>query len=395
MPFSYQNLIVLFISYFFVLLNYSLIRASTTTFFLEAFKAKATPIGWFISVFILSLTIGIMNRLQKKWGMHKLFLVFSLFSGFIFLESFFLHLQGQGVGSYSLYVWKEVYIVIQVHLLLAYTNSWLDREHFLKWIGPLGAIGSLGGIFGGLLTSWISDNFGTTAVFYTGLFFTVLPGITAFFTLRINHSSSTPASPFESLNTKEIKRYVFLIVALTLLSQFVINIADFQFNLVFEKNLTDANARTSFLGKIYSLTNFATLVIQVIFVPFIFRFVSSSSLHFFIPLSYILSISLGVSLNSELILVSSGLYLYLKSADYSLFSGAKELLYQPLKAEQKYGVKYLTDMLSYRAGKALISLVLLYLQNTRILTVLMLSFLILWIILLAPLFKLQKQMKLS
>ena len=85
-------------------------------------------------------------------------------------------------------------------------------------------------------------------------------------------------------------------------------------------------------------------------------------------------------------------YIYLKASDYSFFSAAKEILYQPLKVQQKYGAKYLTDMLVYRVAKALIAAVLIYLQSSTILNTLMLIFLVIWIVLVIELFKLQKKL---
>jgi AAA family ATP:ADP antiporter len=87
----------------------------------------------------------------------------------------------------------------------------------------------------------------------------------------------------------------------------------------------------------------------------------------------------------------AALFTYLKAADYSLFSSGKEILYQPLQPEQKYGAKYLTDMLVYRAGKAVVALVLIYLQSSTILNMLMFIFLGIWIFPIIKLFQLHRQ----
>jgi len=86
------------------------------------------------------------------------------------------------------------------------------------------------------------------------------------------------------------------------------------------------------------------------------------------------------------------LYAYFKSSDYSLFSAGKEILYQPLLPEQKYGAKYLTDMLVYRLSKAAVSAVLIYLQSSTILNMLMLTFLFIWIVLVVELFRVRKEL---
>ncbi len=88
----------------------------------------------------------------------------------------------------------------------------------------------------------------------------------------------------------------------------------------------------------------------------------------------------------------AALFIYFKSADYSIFSAGKEILYQPLTSSQKYGAKYLTDMLVYRFSKALIAAVLIYLQSSTILNMMMISFLVIWLILIVKLFKIQHKL---
>jgi AAA family ATP:ADP antiporter len=88
----------------------------------------------------------------------------------------------------------------------------------------------------------------------------------------------------------------------------------------------------------------------------------------------------------------AGLYIYFKAADYSFFSAGKELLYQPLASAQKYGAKYLTDMLVYRASKASIAVLLIYLQSSSILDMMMGGFLLLWLIIVMKLFSLHRKL---
>ena len=84
--------------------------------------------------------------------------------------------------------------------------------------------------------------------------------------------------------------------------------------------------------------------------------------------------------------ISAG-FVILKGADYSLFASAKELLYFPLTAAQKYGTKYISDIVVYRFAKGLVSLLLIYFQELYIINWLMYLCLILWVISLVPLMK--------
>jgi ATP/ADP translocase len=53
-----------------------------------------------------------------------------------------------------------------------------------------------------------------------------------------------------------------------------------------------------------------------------------------------------------------------KTLDYSLFRGAKELVYLPLSFDGRYRTKELIDVFGYRSGKAVSSLGIAALQKT-------------------------------
>lgn len=385
-----KNLLVFLAAYFLVLFNYPLIRASSTALFFDAYGAKSSPIAMFFSVFFLALSIMVCSRIQAGSIVQKVFLYVSLFSSGAFFLGSLGSLAGNGPSAFIPFVWKEIYIVLQVHLLLAYANNYFSRDDFKLLLGPVGAAGSLGGIFGGMLTSYIAD---TTMVMWTGIFFTFVPAVFFLFTQPVvTRSEAKKKSPLSSLNSPGIKKYVFYVAAIVLLTQFVINIADFMFHLEFEKSIISSHARTSYLGQMYSLTNLLTLVFQLLLLPVLLPRVSERNFHLFIPVSYVISIAFMLGGSGIGLLPIAALFTYLKAADYSLFSSGKEILYQPLQPEQKYGAKYLTDMLVYRVGKALVALVLIYLQSSTILNMLMFIFLGIWIFLIIKLFQLHRQL---
>ncbi len=388
-----KNLLIYLASYFLVLFNYPLIRASGITFFFEAFGAKSSPTAMFVSVFFLALTVMVCNKIQTNSAVQKVFFLASAVSGLLFISGTLGYLSGSHFSAYIPFIWKEIYIVLQVHLLLAYGNTFFSRDEFKLLLGPIGAAGSIGGILGGLLTSYLSAEWGTSTVMWTGVFFIFLPAILFLFTRPVLAKiSEKNVSPLKSLDTPAIRRYVFYVALVVFLTQFVINIADFMFHLEFESQITSSQERTAYLGRMYSLTNLLTLIFQVVLLPFLLPRVSEKNFHLFIPLSYAVSIALMLSGSGIGLLPIAALFTYLKAADYSLFSSGKEILYQPLKAQQKYGAKYLTDMLVYRAGKAFVALVLIYLQSSSILNMLMFIFLGIWILLIIKLFQLHRHL---
>jgi AAA family ATP:ADP antiporter len=375
-----RNFSLLGFSYFVILFNYPFVRASSTTLFVEAFGAKASPQGWLAAVILLIAAVAISNRLQARLGFHKTFAIVSCASIFLFTVSYWAYQQGMSWGAFAAFAWKEVYIVLQVHLILAYANSWLKRQEFLKWVGPLGALGSLGGVAGGLATSWLARTEGTGATLMVGQIFIFLPALIALFLDKIEGTEATyvdDMSPLKSLSTPEIKRYVMYVAAIVALSQIVINIADFQFGILFEAAIEETNKRTAYLGEIYTATNALTFVLQIVILPLMLKRLKERTLHLLIPLSYLLCLAFG--LNSGALMASAVFYTYLKASDYSFFSAGKELLYHPLTPVQKYGAKYFTDMLVYRASKAAMAGVLIYFQSEAMLIGVMIGALLIWL----------------
>lgn len=388
-----KNLIFFFLAYFLVLFNYPLIRASTTSLFFDAYGAKSTPAAWAWAIVFLSIAIYLCNKIQKHKTVQYVFTAASILSALIFLAGSMSSFQGNKLFAYFSFIWKEICVVLQVHLLLGYSNNYFRKEDFKLLVGPVGAMGSLGGIFGGLLTTYLSSNGGTLLVLQVGVAFVVIPVLFFINTQKL----TTPATeakktPLASLDTPDLKRYVLYICAMVALTQFIINIADFKFNLAFEGAVPTSDLRTAYLGNIYTATNALTFIFQFFLLPFILVKVTERNLHLFIPLSYLICL-VALILGSQIgLLPIAMLYIYFKAADYSFFSAGKEILYQPLAGPQKYGAKYLTDMLVYRSSKALIALILIYLQTPSILDIIMMGFLFIWLFVVVKLFSLHRKL---
>jgi len=387
-----KNFIFFLLAYFLVLFNYPLIRASTTSLFFEAYGAKSSPAAWLWAIIFLSISIFLCNRLQKTKSVQFVFTAVSLISALIFFSGNLSLFEGNKFFAYLSFIWKEICIVIQVHLLLGYANNYFKKSDFKLLVGPVGAVGSLGGIFGGLLTSFTSSSGGTQLVLDIGVIFVALPVIFFILTKKLNTVDSHHKSPVSSIDTPDLKRYVFYICGMVALAQFIINIADFKFNLAFEMAIPTSDLRTAYLGKIYTWTNGLTFIFQFLVLPFVLPRVTERNYHLFIPISYLISI-VAMMLGTQIgLLPVAMLYIYFKAADYSFFSAGKEILYQPLEGPQKYGAKYLTDMLVYRTSKASIAVILIYLQSSLILDMMMVGFLLLWLVVVMKLFGLHQKL---
>jgi len=376
-------------TFFIILATYPMIRTTTISIFMNHHGGGKTPLVWFYSVVVLSVTIFIYNILYQRFKIQTLFLLTSILSICFFSVGTQLVTSFPWI-AYLLFIWKEVYIVLLIHLALGYLNESIDISFAKLFYGLVGAVGSIGGILGGLLVHKLTYSFSTEQI----LLFSALPlavGIFSFWNVRflkveskVIKESRSKLSPLESI--RDIKKYIFLFVLLLALTQIVLSLANFKFNLLFDQLVPNKEDKTRFLSTLYSLVNAFSLIVQIFIIPYLFRFVSIGKTHLLIPLFYTIIIIIGFFLFGTLFSVGT-VFMMLKGSDYSLFNAAKELLYFPLKNIQKTGAKYIVDMVAYRGAKGLISFVLIFLQSETFITVSLFLSLGCWMMLLIPLLR--------
>lgn len=363
---------------FSLLFSYPLVRSTTTVFFLESAGAAKSPLVWIFSVLALSVMVSLKNIAQTKVSLHAIFHGVVILTLSIMFGSLYFYTQGFSQAAYILYVTKEVYIVLCVHMILGYLNSSLTTEQAKLFYGPLGAIGSLGGILGGLSTSFLASRIDNTTLLILGLSFLIFSSWAFSLTdkkynIHLNKPSRTP---LRSLGA--VKGYVALIIGVIVISQFCINIANLKFNLLFEQLVVGAQEKTAYLGGLYSLINTVSLVTQFFLIPFFFHRFKLNQIHLSLPVVFGLSTIMMLTGSGAALSLVAGGFMVMKAMDYSLLAAAKELLYFPLSVEQKYGAKYLADMVFYRLAKGLISAVLLFFQSHLAINILLGLSLVTW-----------------
>ena len=379
-----KNSILLAVVVMFLLLfTYPIIRSTVTAIFLNDFGAKKTPLVWLYSIAGLSVAIFIYNKFQIKYSIQKLYIITASLTFLFFCGSIYALQLGIKWWAFPLFVWKEIYIVLLIHLTLGYINSLLDEKQAKVLYGPLGAISSVGGILGGLLTSKLTYSFKSPTILFIGAFIMLLSTIfismtTKKFSLSKNKDHRGKESPIHSI--VEVKKYIFLLAGLILLSQFVINLANFKFNILFNELVPLKIDKTRNLGKIYAAINLVSLLTQIFIIPFAFQMYKIVTVHKFIPIFYGVVAFFGLFIGSGSLLPVALAFILFKVLDYSLFSAAKEILYFPLDARQKYGAKYIVDMIVYRFGKGLISLLFVFFQGPLFVNTLLIISLLAWLV---------------
>lgn len=396
-----KDILLVAFNMFLLLFSYPLLRSASTAIFVDSYGAKNTPLVWILSVGALALFVSLFNKLQKTKNLFYLYKVVVNSTLIMLLLCNLLYYFKFNPSAYFYYVWKEVYIVLLVHLSLGYLNAKLDFKIARIAYGPLGALGSFGGVLGGEFTNlvipWVNTNlaqgFGLIVVGLIGILILLISALIFRGNDKANivqevASRKISKSPLGAI--KEVKSYVFLIAAIVGISQFVINLANFKFNLGLEQYISGAEEKGAFLGRVYRNINFLSFIFQIFLIPIILKFLKVKWIHFLIPFIYtiVFFTTLGPIGGFAPVTV---LFVIYKGLDYSIFSAAKEMLYFPLSEMGRYGAKYVVDMVVYRASKMLISVVLLYYNSAFFVDCTLGICLIVWVILTAFLFAKNKE----
>ncbi len=385
-----RNILLVAFNLFLVLFSYPLVRATSTAMFIETYGAKSTPVIWILSVVLLSLSVLLLNFLQKKRSVFFLYSFVSILTTIVFVVCNLLYAIDLKQIAYLYAVWKEVYIILLVHLSIGYLNSKVSHETARLTYGPLGALGSLGGVLGGLCVAKVIPFFNSMYGDGSGLILSGMlgAGIICITTILFHSENSflvqrEKPSPLNSIKNKA--NYVIIISLIVMLSQFVINLANFKFNLGVESYVSGAEGKGVFLGKIYSSVNFVSFIFQIFLIPILLKVFREQKVHLLIPVIFLaIFVSSSFSLGFAPVAI---MFVAMKGVDYSLFSTAKEMLYFPISKEARYGAKYIVDMVVYRFSKMLISLVLLTFTSITFVNSMMALCLILWLILVVYMIK--------
>ena len=389
-----KNLLFLTLAYFFALMSYSIIRSSSDAFFIQLQGAKNWPWASFYSVITLSLCVFIFSKIQKKIGVKKLYIGVSIFSAIYFCSSAFALKAELKAFSYMIYIWKECYSVILVHFCLAFFNTHFSYDLARSLLGPFAAIASTGPIVGGLLVSFATRHIGIFWLVLIGVMFCLITSL-CFAMLTEQPASTRVERRLETTPLASVKGlwpYLTGIIGTIIITQFVINVLSFRFNLMVQENFASMVDKTVFFGRVYTIINVATLFILSILTPLALKNTSLRTNHFTVVGIYLVGILPVIFFQGHLLGAMATVFIASKAIDYSFFGTIKEMLYYPLNEYQKYGAKYIVDMVMYRGSKGLVSLFLAYVQNFRVLNILLALACLFWLAIVVHLFRLREKL---
>jgi AAA family ATP:ADP antiporter len=347
--------------------DYGIVRPVSNSIFLTAHGSDLFPYAWLSIVPLNFLLVALYNKYLPRIGVQKMFFtiistvaVVNIFCAVFMTKIPFL--------PFFFYVWKEIYVMLLFQQLWSVIHSTIQMQQAKYLYGLLFAFGGLGGIFGSIMPSYLAVSMGSSNVIFTSMPLFLL--LTFAFTYLLKYSAvhkeaeteaQKPITNFwQGVGVIRNSKYLFFILMIVLLMQVTTSLVYYQFNTIIESAMPQQDIRTEYCGKIFGVVNIMTVFFQAFGSFLVLHFFGLRGSHLLLPV--ILSLNAIGSLIAPTFGMLSIAFITIKAFDFSLFGVLKEMLYIPLKQEEKFHAKAIIDVFVYRSSKAIAACYILILQ---------------------------------
>jgi ATP:ADP antiporter, AAA family len=363
-----ELLFVLFsmLSGFCIYSEYAIIRPASQSIFLSVFSAKAYPAFWLATVPLNFTVIYLYSRFLPRIGPLKMMSILigaimsiNLTCAFLlpfFPEVIFFH-----------FCWKDVYILLMFQQLWSMIHSTISAGRAKFLFGMIFGVGTMGGVLGSLVPAFLATGIGSTRLFlftapiYALLFYAYSKAYSYSGASKLTASiAPEQTSARESFLLIKRSRTLLAILLLVVFMQITVALIEYQFSHQLEIAIPAEDLRTAYCGKLIGIINLFSLLFQFIGAFLLVGVLGVRGSHFFIPL-VLFSTAVGQWISPGFAAAAFA-YIFTKSIDFSLFGVAREMLFVPLKLDEKFRAKAVIDVFAYRTSKAFASFLILGLQ---------------------------------
>lgn len=310
----------------------------------------------------------LFTALSKKLRRQKLTYAFSAILAVAFLYFAWAARSWAGYEVWAFYLFGDLYSTLMVACFFAFANDSVDSGTAKRLYGVVGLGGVAGGAFGSSIVAGAVKMLSIPGWMFVclGLGVVILGLAWAAARAAEAHTASLPAvkeKPKQEEKTggkddnaalKGAKlvltsRYLLAIVAIVGLYEMVSTIMDFQFTTAVQKSL-DAAAIPGHFAKVFAITNWAALIIQLVFTSFVMRKFGLTVALLVLPIAAAIGSTAFLIMPS--LITGSALNTADNAFSYSINQSSKEVLYVPTTSDEKYAAKAFIDMFLQRFAKA-------------------------------------------
>lgn len=345
--------------------EYAIIRPVSNAIFMTAYTTAFFPWAWLAIVPLNFLVVALYNHFLPRLGCLKMALSsIAIVAGGNIL--FGLSIAHHSALPFIFYIWKEIYVLLMFQQLWSVIHSTIKFDQAKYLYGLIFAVGGAGGVCGSLLPGFFAVQVGSeNLLFFTPLLYLALGGIYCAMLQQIPVIAASDlgekrGSWKQGIGLIQNSKRLKFILLLVLFMQLSSTIVYYQFNTILETTIGDKDLRTEYGGRIFGIVNSVTIGLQLIGSYVLVQLFGMRLSHLMIP-SFLMLNAVGGLLFPTFPVISS-IYITIKAFDFSLFGILKEMLYLPLKREEKFHAKAFIDVFVYRTGKAFASFLILFCQ---------------------------------
>lgn len=353
--------------YFFITISgYYLLKPLSRSLYITYLGSDRLPFVWMTSVLMLAVIVPIFHKYTRSISasvvVHATTLacVGTLLGFLVILE------KPSAVSSFLFYVAVDVFSVVLVEVFWSLANTSYKPETGRGWYGVLASGGLLGGIAGGLGSSWFIDSyhFAPVELILPAVMFFLLALLLARSLFRAHYlTSEMPKSILDQETFRDFfarlreSREARAIVFILCFAQLIEPLVEFQFMSSVEHSISSLSERTTYVSNVFALVSAFGLGISIIGVPLIHKFFGAMGGLVLQPLligifSCLVMLKGSLTLSSLLKITDRGLA-------YSTGRASRELLYTKLDGDTNFRLKAWVDVLGYRLFRIVGSMVVL------------------------------------
>lgn len=366
----YEKLFVLFVMLcsFCITTEHAIVKPVSYSVFISHFSTSYFPYAWLIMLPINFFVVTLYNKFLPKLGCFKIGLIaVSFIVSINVLCSFYL--KSIPELSFIHFIWKDIYVMLMFQLVWSIVHSTITIKRAKYLYGIIYGIGGLGAICGSCIPGFLATKIGSevlllnTAVIY--FLFIICYKLLLEVRVKIDHPDVAPiqlhpkntSGGFSLIYHSKLLKFILLIVVfMQLASTFI----DFQFNTQLEALIPNKDLRTEYSARLFGIIHFFNIFLQFFGTFIVVHLLGLKKSHILLPVVFGLNV-LGFMFLPVFSLAALS-FSTIKACDYSIFTIIKEMLYLPLKTEEKFKAKSIIDVFAHRSAKALASFVILSFQ---------------------------------